>query len=129
MGEVRLRSEGGTKQDRNQKRFSVSLILTLYILKPHVLVMYMTIPPLRRPHIVLSILFLASVFILLHQRQNAQYQYTKYFGSQTQNDLAQMDHKVQARVDGLRRYCAAEDDFEEQYGRMNIRMSRAYEGR
>lgn len=44
------------------------------------------------------------------------------------SDIVLEDPEVHQRVERLRQECLSQDPFEKEYGRTNLRLSRAYEG-
>nr|XP_019009028.1 uncharacterized protein I206_05668 [Kwoniella pini CBS 10737]OCF47809.1 hypothetical protein I206_05668 [Kwoniella pini CBS 10737] len=93
------------------------------------------LPASRRPHLFLAIL---SVIALLLFVQNSyhpgsallkpSFPYSRPDVSEDYTGLEAEDHNVRSRVERLREFCGRENAFEREYGRTNIRMSRAYEG-
>jgi hypothetical protein len=87
-----------------------------------------SIPPLRRPHLLLS-LFLAVLILAIHQRHNAQSHIAALFAPNIPPEQMMIGvYDVQQRLNRFKNTCEEDDTFEKEYGRTNLRMSRAYEG-
>lgn len=81
----------------------------------------MLVPINRRPYALVVLLAVSSgLLLLLHQQAEH-----LPFSLSTHESTQSATHPGQERLDGI---CQAPDPFEQEYGRTNLRMSRAYEG-
>ncbi|WWC93165.1 uncharacterized protein L201_008133 [Kwoniella dendrophila CBS 6074] len=94
-----------------------------------------TLPASRRPHIFLAILAVIALTLFIHTTYHPQlpsfestYSGVDKTTQKTYEGLEADDLGVRGRVERMRSYCEREDPFEKEYGRTNIRMTRAYEG-
>jgi hypothetical protein len=96
----------------------------------------MYIPPSKRPHLLLGLLTGIAALFFLHNiyQPRPSFLPVPFWNSKTVVDdallgLEAQDYRVRDRVRRVRDFCDADDPFEAEYGRTNLRMSRAYEGR
>ncbi|AAW40735.1 expressed protein [Cryptococcus deneoformans JEC21] len=91
----------------------------------------------RRSHILLAALLSLVLVLFLHTHHHPQSHFLSgpisklkvQFGLYSSSDgLETKDKGIRKRIDKIRGYCEAEDAFEREYGRTNLRLSRAYEG-
>ena len=87
----------------------------------------MFLSPSRRYNLLFGLVFVLVLIFALHQTHRLRYSFISFLRSRPSKSMA-VDYRVQARVDRVREICVEEDPFEREYGRMNLRMSRAYEG-
>ncbi|KAK8870123.1 hypothetical protein IAR55_000693 [Kwoniella newhampshirensis] len=99
--------------------------------------MYLPVSPSRRPHIFLAVLLGIAFILFLHNiHQPRPSFFPNPFHSPTvgssdvshSTGLEVEDYRVRDRVVRMRGYCEREDGFEKEYGRTNLRLTRAYEG-
>ncbi|WWC95233.1 hypothetical protein V866_002091 [Kwoniella sp. B9012] len=96
----------------------------------------LALPASRRPHLFLALLSSIALVLFLHNSYHPHYAMIKppsLFQSDSDKPKAYTgleadDLNVRRRVERMRGYCEGEDPFEKEYGRTNIRMTRAYEG-
>ena len=99
----------------------------------------MWLPSSRRPVVFLAILLSLAAVFFLHStyRPDSPYAihniwYNAYRGNlDLQRPLSQYEKQhpaVRRRVGFAREACLEDDRFEKEYGRANLRLSRAYEG-
>ncbi|OXG24589.1 hypothetical protein C366_00118 [Cryptococcus neoformans Tu401-1] len=91
----------------------------------------------RRSHVLLAILLSLALVFFLHIHHHPQSHFLSgpisklkvQFGLYSSSGgLEKKDKGIRQRVDKIREYCEAEDAFEREYGRTNLRLTRAYEG-
>ncbi len=92
----------------------------------------MYLPSSRRVNFLLASLSIIALLVILHQTYQRRLSLFPLSSSaSTSSSTHQVeydDYAVQSRVERLRAICGEEDPFEREYGRANLRMSRAYEG-
>ncbi|WVQ96344.1 hypothetical protein IAU59_003448 [Kwoniella sp. CBS 9459] len=95
------------------------------------------LPTSRRPHLFLGVLAGVALILLLHNVYTPRASLIPFVSrpirpSDTDEAAVQglesEDYRVRNRVERMRGFCEAEDPFEREYGRTNLRLSRAYEG-
>ncbi|ADV20148.1 hypothetical protein I305_01227 [Cryptococcus gattii E566] len=91
----------------------------------------------RRPHVFLAIVLSLALVLFLHAHPHPQSYFLSgpisklkvQFGLYNASDgLEKKDKRIRERVERMKGYCEAEDAFEREYGRTNLRLSRGYEG-
>nr|XP_018260614.1 uncharacterized protein I303_07540 [Kwoniella dejecticola CBS 10117]OBR82772.1 hypothetical protein I303_07540 [Kwoniella dejecticola CBS 10117] len=93
------------------------------------------LPASRRPHLFLGVLSLIALWLFVQNSYHPGSALLKpsfpYSHPEEPNEYAGLEAEdlgVRSRVERLRSVCQGENAFEREYGRTNIRMSRAYEG-
>ncbi|WRT69354.1 uncharacterized protein IL334_006338 [Kwoniella shivajii] len=94
------------------------------------------LPASRRPHVFIAALSIVALVLFLHNTQQTGLSSwsSPLFGSHpTTSSLENVgleaeDHVVRGRVSRMKTFCEKENPFEKEYGRTNIRLTRAYEG-
>ncbi|KAE8537735.1 hypothetical protein D1P53_005791 [Cryptococcus gattii VGV] len=91
----------------------------------------------RRLHVILAIVLSVALVLFLHAHPHPQSYFLSgpisklkvQFGLYNASDgLEKKDKKIRERVERMKGYCEAEDAFEREYGRTNLRLARGYEG-
>ncbi|WVQ82440.1 hypothetical protein IAT38_004568 [Cryptococcus sp. DSM 104549] len=98
--------------------------------------MFPVLPPSsRRPHIFLGLLSGIALLFLhnIHQPRpslipNPFSRSRPQSASVGGNGLEAEDYRVRGRVERMQGFCEEQDPFEREYGRANLRLTRAYEG-
>ncbi|ORY32861.1 hypothetical protein BCR39DRAFT_522172 [Naematelia encephala] len=98
--------------------------------------MYIPLPAShRRPHVFLALLLGVAALFFLHNIFQPRSSFLPYLRWSTPEadikltgGLEDDDYRIRERIDKMRGVCEAEDVFGNEYGRANLRMSRAYEG-
>lgn len=92
----------------------------------------------RRSHVYLAIVLLLALVLFLHAHPHPQSYFLSgpisklkvQFGLYNASDgLEKKDKRIRERVERMKGYCEAEDAFEREYGRTNLRLARGYEGK
>ncbi|KGB74594.1 hypothetical protein I307_02196 [Cryptococcus deuterogattii 99/473] len=91
----------------------------------------------RRSYVFLATVLSLALVLFLHAHPQPQLYFLSgpisklkvQFGLYNASDgLEKKDKKIRERVERMKGYCEAEDAFEREYGRTNLRLARGYEG-
>ena len=87
-----------------------------------------TVSPTKRALLIFGSLTIIAALLLVHTA--TQLEYFSWNPSPGLGSTAAHDNPyIRRRVDTLRRHCKAPNSLETEYGRTNLRLSRAYEGK
>ncbi|WWD15584.1 hypothetical protein CI109_100006 [Kwoniella shandongensis] len=100
--------------------------------------MYIPVSPSRRPHALLALLSGIVLILYLHNTHQPRPSFipNPFWGSPSTSTsgkggivgLEEDDYRVRDRIERMRGYCEIDGELEKEYGRTNLRLSRAYEG-